>query len=88
MVSRGRLAQLGERLVRNEEAGGSNPLPSTKHSRPHEAHPLPIDGPVRAAVVALHRGTTEERARSAAWTFLMFVGIGVAIAWVIYPFSH
>ena len=25
----GRLAQLGERLVRNEEAGGSNPLPST-----------------------------------------------------------
>ena len=26
----GRLAQLGERLVRNEEAGGSNPLPSTK----------------------------------------------------------
>jgi hypothetical protein len=26
----GRLAQMGERLVRNEEAGGSNPLPSTK----------------------------------------------------------
>src|SRR5215472_16287843 len=27
---RGRVAQLGERLVRNEEAGGSNPLSSTK----------------------------------------------------------
>ena len=27
---RGRLAQLGERIVRNDEAGGSNPLPSTK----------------------------------------------------------
>jgi hypothetical protein len=27
----GRLAQMGERLVRNEEAGGSNPLPSTKN---------------------------------------------------------
>jgi|HubBroStandDraft_5_1064220.scaffolds.fasta_scaffold507448_1 hypothetical protein len=40
------------------------------------------------ALGALHRGNTEERARSAAWTFLMFVGIGVAIAWVIYPFSH
>src|SRR5580700_11982008 len=26
----GRLAQLGERIVRNDEAGGSNPLPSTK----------------------------------------------------------
>ncbi len=25
----GRLAQLGERLVRNEEAVGSNPMPST-----------------------------------------------------------
>jgi hypothetical protein len=27
---RGRLAQLGERRVRNAEAEGSNPLPSTK----------------------------------------------------------
>ncbi len=26
---RGRLAQLGERSVRNAEVGGSNPLPST-----------------------------------------------------------
>jgi hypothetical protein len=26
----GGLAQLGERIVRNDEAGGSNPLPSTK----------------------------------------------------------
>jgi hypothetical protein len=30
----GRVAQLGERLVRNEEAGGSNPLSSTKN--PHK----------------------------------------------------
>src|SRR5579862_5237768 len=30
MAARGRVAQLGERLVRNEEAGGSNPLSSTK----------------------------------------------------------
>ena len=28
---RGRLAQLGERGVRNAEAEGSNPLPSTSH---------------------------------------------------------
>jgi hypothetical protein len=28
-MRRGRVAQLGERLVRNEEAGGSNPLSST-----------------------------------------------------------
>jgi hypothetical protein len=32
-VLRGRVAQLGERLVRNEEAGGSNPLSSTKFSK-------------------------------------------------------
>jgi hypothetical protein len=30
-AARGRVAQLGERLVRNEEAGGSNPLSSTKY---------------------------------------------------------
>ena len=29
LCDRGRLAQLGERIVRNDEAGGSNPLPST-----------------------------------------------------------
>ena len=29
MFDRGRLAQLGERGVRNAEAEGSNPLPST-----------------------------------------------------------
>jgi hypothetical protein len=29
LSDRGRLAQLGERIVRNDEAGGSNPLPST-----------------------------------------------------------
>src|SRR5450759_3381140 len=28
---RGRLAQLGERIVRNDEVGGSNPPPSTKN---------------------------------------------------------
>jgi hypothetical protein len=30
LSSGGRVAQLGERLVRNEEAGGSNPLSSTR----------------------------------------------------------
>ena len=29
-MRRGRVAQLGERLVRNEEAEGSNPFSSTK----------------------------------------------------------
>jgi hypothetical protein len=32
-AARGRVAQLGERLVRNEEAGGSNPLSSTRFHR-------------------------------------------------------
>jgi hypothetical protein len=30
LVSSGGLAQLGERVVRNDEVGGSIPLPSTK----------------------------------------------------------
>ena len=30
LSERGRLAQLGERIVRNDEVGGSNPPPSTK----------------------------------------------------------
>jgi hypothetical protein len=93
MVSRGRLAQLGERLVRNEEAGGSNPLPSTKHSNrqmklTHFQLMVLFALLSSIALGALQRGTTEDRIRSAAWTFLMFLGIGIAIAWVIYPFSH
>jgi hypothetical protein len=52
LAARGRVAQLGERLVRNEEAGGSNPLSSTKlfnnlASLPelHELPKLPNFGP-------------------------------------------
>ena len=37
MAARGRVAQLGERLVRNEEAGGSNPLSSTRFPRTYIA---------------------------------------------------
>jgi hypothetical protein len=32
-MRRGRVAQLGERLVRNEEAEGSNPFSSTRFSQ-------------------------------------------------------
>ena len=34
VATRGRVAQLGERLVRNEEVGGSNPLSSTNFHFP------------------------------------------------------
>ena len=39
--SRGAVAQLGERLVRNEEASGSIPLSSTNFfiNLPHRLHP-------------------------------------------------
>src|ERR1700739_4560615 len=46
-AARGRVAQLGERLVRNEEAGGSNPLSSTRFPD------LGIQGVIRLKTVKL-----------------------------------
>lgn len=40
------------------------------------------------ALAALGKRTTRERMRYAAWTFFLFVAIGVAIAWLMYPFSR
>src|ERR1700685_1164041 len=37
-MRRGRVAQLGERLVRNEEAEGSNPFSSTNYLTTHQQY--------------------------------------------------
>jgi hypothetical protein len=32
--------------------------------------------------------TTKERLKYAAWSFALFIGVAVAIAWMMYPFSR
>jgi len=36
----------------------------------------------------LIRGSTASRIRSSLWTFFCFVVLAVAVAWLLYPFSH
>lgn len=36
----------------------------------------------------LTRGSTASRIRSVLWTFICFVVLAVAVAWLLYPFSH
>jgi hypothetical protein len=36
----------------------------------------------------LSRNSTASRIRSSLWTFICFVVFGVALAWLLYPFSH
>jgi len=43
---------------------------------------------VSAAFGALTKHATIDRVKAAAWTFLLFIMIGVAIGWVMYPFSR
>jgi predicted PurR-regulated permease PerM len=43
---------------------------------------------VSAAMGSLEKRKPIERVKSAAWTFLLFIVVGVAIAWLLYPFSH
>jgi len=43
---------------------------------------------VSAAFGALTKHATTDRVKAAAWTFLLFIMIGVAIGWVMYPFSR
>jgi predicted PurR-regulated permease PerM len=43
---------------------------------------------VSAAMGSLEKRKTIERVKAAAWTFVLFIVIGIAIAWLLYPFSH
>jgi hypothetical protein len=38
--------------------------------------------------LGLLQRTTAERIRHAAWSFFLFLAIGIGIAWLMYPFSH
>ena len=40
-----------------------------------------------AAIAGLTQRTTRERVKFAAISFALFVGIGVAVAWLLFPFS-
>ncbi len=35
----------------------------------------------------LGRRRPAERARFIAWSFLVFLGVGIAVGWLMYPFS-
>lgn len=43
---------------------------------------------VSIALACLRRRSALGRIKYAAWTFVTFVLVGVAIAWLMYPFSH
>lgn len=43
---------------------------------------------VSMAIASLGHRSAIERVKYAAWSFLMFLVIGVGIAWLMYPFSR
>jgi NhaP-type Na+/H+ or K+/H+ antiporter len=43
---------------------------------------------VSVAFGCLSKHTTAERIRSALWIFALFILVGVAIGWLMYPFSR
>jgi hypothetical protein len=43
---------------------------------------------ISVALAALLRATTAERLRYASRSFALFVVVGLAIAWLLYPFSR
>jgi NhaP-type Na+/H+ or K+/H+ antiporter len=43
---------------------------------------------VSVAFGCLSKRTAGERIRSALWIFALFILVGVAIGWVMYPFSR
>jgi hypothetical protein len=43
---------------------------------------------VSAALGALTQRTTRGRLKYAAWSFALFLGAGLGIAWLMYPFSR
>jgi hypothetical protein len=43
---------------------------------------------VSMALGCLTRRTTLERIKYAAWSFLLFLLIGIGAAWLMYPFSR
>ena len=43
---------------------------------------------ISIAVGSLARRTTKRRVQYAVWTFVLFVLVSVAVAWLLYPFSR
>jgi hypothetical protein len=43
---------------------------------------------VSLALASLTRRSTLERIKYAAWSLLLFIAVGVGIAWLMYPLSH
>ena len=43
---------------------------------------------VSVALACVTRRTTRGRFKYALWSFVLFIAVGVAIAWLMYPFSR
>lgn len=43
---------------------------------------------ISAAFGVLSRRHPKDRLKSALWSFVLFLIVGIGIAWLIYPFSH
>ena len=43
---------------------------------------------ISAAFGVLSRRHPKDRLKSALWSFVLFLLVGIGIAWLIYPFSH
>jgi hypothetical protein len=43
---------------------------------------------VSTALACLTRRTAAERVKYGVWSFLLFIVIGVGVAWLMYPFSR
>jgi hypothetical protein len=43
---------------------------------------------VSIALGCLTQRTTRGRVKYAAWSFALFIGVALAIAWLMYPFSR
>ncbi len=61
-----------------------NPLRTLTHFPLYLSFALLVAG----ALGVLSRATPMARLRAAAWTFVLFVAGGIAVAWLAYPFSH
>jgi len=43
---------------------------------------------ISIALGSLARRTTKRRIEYVLWTFVMFIAVSVAVAWLMYPFSR
>jgi hypothetical protein len=69
-------------------AGGETEMPSGVLHLSHFAGMLAFALLVSVALGCLSQQTIRGRLIYAAWSFVLFIGTALAIAWLMYPFSR